>query len=122
MKSAFALHPDASDSAHKTPAHSAWKTTPAEGSKRPVVTHAGTASRRTPAEVRGWVGSVPSFPAGIHLHHIKPLQLPKFNGEQRAYIPWQQRFLGLADDDTTVSQDYKMERLRENPVGGRVDS
>ena len=94
-----------------------------EGTKRRWQTETlGSASRRTGAEIQEWVDSVQPFPStGIRHHHVKPLELPKFNGDQKVYIRWRQRFLRLVDDDTMASEDYKLARLREALEGGMAE-
>ena len=72
--------------------------------------------------VSSWVQGVQSAPfSGISQHQIQPLELPKFDGSQKNYIRWRQKFLRLVDDDHMVSEDYKMARLREALEGGTAD-
>ena len=83
-----------------------------------------TTAGRSAAEVENWLDSVPPFypPPAVGQHHIKPLDLPKFSGEQRAYVRWRQRFLRLIDDDRTTSEEYKLARLREAMEGALLRS
>ena len=54
-------------------------------------------------------------------HFLRPLELPKFNGDQRDYTKWKQRFLRLVDDDSFTSDDHKLARLREALSGGSAE-
>ena len=72
--------------------------------------------------VQDWVDRVQvPVPAGINQHQVKPLELPRFDGMQRSYVRWRQRFMRLVDDDYSVSEDYKMARLREALDGGKAE-
>ena len=58
--------------------------------------------------VQNWVNSVPHSAGyvGIPQFQIKPLELPKFNGQQESYLRWRQRFMRLVDDDLMSTEDY----------------
>eukprot|EP00117_Sycon_ciliatum_P034581 scpid8721/ scgid26367/ len=73
--------------------------------------------------VQNWVNSVPHSAGyvGIPQFQIKPLELPKFNGQQESYLRWRQRFMRLVDDDLMSTEDYKMARLREALDGGKAE-
>ena len=128
VMSAFALQAEAADfcpEAVAAPSRSVQQPYTPGGqseamSKWQSATPAGTASGRRAAEVQTWVNSVPPYP-GIQQHHIRPLDLPKFNGEQKSYIRWRQKFLRLVDDDNMTSEDYKLARLREALEGGTAE-
>ena len=53
--------------------------------------------------------------------HIKPLELPKFNGSAAQYTRWLQTFKRLVDDGPHTSNDYKLARLKEAVAGGPAD-
>ena len=73
--------------------------------------------------VQNWVNSVPHSAGyvGILQFQIKPLELPKFNGQQESYLRWRQRFMRLVDDGLMSTEDYKMARLREALDGGKAE-
>ncbi|XP_065177011.1 uncharacterized protein LOC135806713 [Sycon ciliatum] len=74
------------------------------------------------ARVQKWADGIPDgWRQGIRQAQIKPLELPKFNGEESSYMKWQQRFLRLVDEDPYVSDHYKMARLREAVAGGAAE-
>ena len=55
------------------------------------------------------------------LHHVKPMKLPTFDGQQCNFVVWRQRFGRIVDEDQSVSEDYKFERLREALAGGKAE-
>ena len=79
------------------------------------------------AAAGGRVRSVPAATAaasanGVRsMHHIKPLQLPKFNGQPSEYLRWRQRFKSLIEEDPLVTEYYKLARLRESVEGCTAD-
>ncbi|XP_065182163.1 uncharacterized protein LOC135812873 [Sycon ciliatum] len=49
---------------------------------------------------------------------LKPLDLPKFDGQRPSYLKWKQRFLHLVHENPLMSEDYKLAHLREALAGG----
>ena len=85
-------------------------------------TPAVSAHPQSASRVQDWIDHVQvPAQAGINQHQIKPLELPKFDGLQKSYVRWRQRFMRLVDDDLMVSEDYKMARLREALDGGKAE-
>ena len=59
---------------------------------------------------------------GSHIGtHLKPLELPKFNGSEKNYVAWRQKFMNLVDADIHTTIFYKMARLREAVAGGTAE-
>ena len=60
-------------------------------------------------------------PRSAPLHHVKLMKLPTFDGQQCNFVVWRQRFGRIVDEDQSVSEDYKFERLREALAGGKAE-
>ena len=61
-------------------------------------------------------------PGGISaLHHLKPLECPKFTGKASEFVKWKQSFTRLVDEDPYVSQEFKLARLKEALQGGSAE-
>ena len=63
----------------------------------------------------------PGFRSGPGVHHVKPLELPNFNGKNSEYLRWWHRFRSLIHEDNTLSDYHKLARLRECLSGGSAD-
>ena len=62
-------------------------------------TPAVSAHPQSASRVQDWIDHVQvPAQAGINQHQIKPLELPKFDGLQKNYVRWRQRFMRLVDD------------------------
>ena len=59
--------------------------------------------------------------ASMGVHNIKPLELPKFDGKPENYFRFRNRFRRLIEEDNTLSDYYKLTRLRECLAGGKAE-
>ena len=61
-------------------------------------------------------------PHGVSaLHHLKPLELPKFSGNAQQFMRWSESFKRLVDEDRYVSDDDKLARLKEALQGSLAE-
>ena len=68
-----------------------------------------------------WLVSIQSPHRVSALHHLKPLELPKFSGNAQQFVRWCQTFKRLVDEDRYVSDDYKLARLKEALQGSSAE-
>jgi len=71
--------------------------------------------------VQSWLHNVPREPPRFPQQQLKPLELPKFDGEARSYARWRQTFKRLVDEDPYMSEDLKLARLKEALRGSKAE-
>ena len=87
------------------------------GSTQPTMKHMGLGPSNSHA--------IPTVPTHFRTPQIKAMDLPKFSGNDNDYLQWRQRFvqtLQLEAGSVLMSDEYKMNRLREALDGGKAAS